>query len=62
MEYLMQKKLITAMELLESSNMKVSDIADQLHFTTLHAFDLAFKRYTGINPSQYRKMRQSQAQ
>lgn len=59
-EYLMQKKLITAMELLESSNMKVSDIADQLHFTTLHAFDLAFKRYTGINPSQYRKERLSQ--
>lgn len=59
-EYLMQKKLITAMELLESSNMKVSDIADQLHFTTLHAFGLAFKRYTGTSPSEYRKSRQTQ--
>ena len=54
-EYLMQKKLITAIELLQSSNMKISDIADQLHFTSLHAFDLAFKRYTGSTPSQYRK-------
>lgn len=54
-EYVMQKKLITAMELLESSNMRISDISDQLHFTSLHAFDLAFKRYTGVSPSQYRR-------
>lgn len=59
-EYLMQKKLITAMELLESSNMKISEISDQLHFTSLHAFGLAFKRYTGTSPSQYRKELASQ--
>ncbi len=59
-EYLTQKKLITAMELLENSNMKISDISDQLHFTSLHTFGLAFKRYTGVSPSQYRKERASQ--
>jgi len=54
-EYLMQKKLITAIELLENSNMKISDISDQLHFASLHTFGLAFKRHTGVSPSQYRK-------
>ncbi|MBR2616413.1 MAG: AraC family transcriptional regulator [Clostridia bacterium] len=54
-DYLMQKKLATALELLENSNMSVTDISDQLHFSTPHAFSLAFKRHFGISPSAHRR-------
>lgn len=54
-DYLMQKKIMTAAELLETSNMSISEIAEQLHFSSLHSFGTAFKRYMGDNASDYRK-------
>ena len=54
-EYLMRKKLTTAATLLESSSMTVSEIAEQLNFSSLHAFGQAFRRYMGASPSQYRQ-------
>ena len=54
-DYLSQKKIITAAELLKSSNMSVSDIAEQLHFSSLHSFGMAFKRYMNMSPSEFRK-------
>lgn len=54
-DYLMQKKIMTAAELLQNSNMSVSEIAEQLHFSSLHSFGTAFKRYMGDNASDYRK-------
>ncbi|MBR7165877.1 MAG: helix-turn-helix domain-containing protein [Clostridia bacterium] len=54
-EYLMQKKLMMAVELLETSSMTVTEIAGQLCFATPHAFSLAFKRYFDTSPSAYRK-------
>lgn len=53
-EYLMRKKLMTAVELLKTSSMTVSEISDQLHFSSPHAFSLAFKRYFDCSPSSYR--------
>lgn len=53
--YLMQKKIKTAAELLETSSMTVTEIAEHLAFSSLHAFGIAFKRYTGMSPSDYRR-------
>lgn len=54
-EYILQKKLQMAATLLETSNMSITEISDQLHFAGLHSFDVAFKRHTGLSPSEYRK-------
>ena len=54
-DYLMQKKIMTAAELLENSNMSISEIAEQLHFSSLHSFGTAFKRYMNMSASDYRK-------
>lgn len=54
-EYLLKKKIITAAQLLKQSNMSVSDIAEHLHFSSLHSFGIAFKRYMNISASDFRK-------
>ena len=54
-EYLMQKKIKVAAELLENSSMPVTEIAEQLSFSSLHTFSIAFKRHTQLSPSQYRE-------
>jgi len=54
-DYIMQKKMITATELLENSNMSISEIAEQLHFSSLHSFGVAFKRYIGMSASEFRQ-------
>lgn len=53
-EYLMQKKLMTAVDMLRGSSMTVTEIAEQLSFSSLHAFGTAFKRYMNMSPSEYR--------
>ena len=58
-EYLMQKKILTAAELLKTSNMSISEIAEQLHFSSLHSFGETFKRYMHMNASTFRKNSQS---
>ncbi len=54
-DYLMQKKIMTAIELLKESNMCIGEISEQLHFSSLHSFGVAFKRYMGMSPSELRK-------
>lgn len=54
-EYLMQKKLKLASELLETSSMSVSEIAEHLSFSSLHAFGVAFKRHMDMSPTEYRR-------
>lgn len=53
-DYLMQKKIITATELLRNSKMSVSEIAEHLNFSSLHSFGQAFKRYTKMSASEFR--------
>lgn len=53
-EYLMQKKLMTAADMLRGSSMTVTEIAEHLSFSSLHAFGIAFKRYMNMSPSEYR--------
>lgn len=53
-DYLMQKKIIAAAGLLKNSNMSITEISEQLCFSSLHTFGLAFKRYMHMSPSQFR--------
>ncbi len=53
-DYLLQKKMATAAELLQKSNMTITEISEQLHFASLHSFGIAFKRYTGMSASEFR--------
>lgn len=53
-DYLVKKKIMTATELLKASNMSISEIAEHLHFSSLHSFGLAFKRYMNMSASQFR--------
>lgn len=54
-EYLMQKKIKMAAELLVTTSMSITVIAEQLGFSSLHTFGIAFKRYMETSPSQYRE-------
>ena len=54
-DYLMQKKIATAAGLLKNSNMTITEIAEHLHFSSLHVFGLAFKRYTNTSASEFRR-------
>jgi len=58
--YLQRKKLMAASELLESSSMTVTAIADHLGFSTLHSFEVAFKQMTGLSPTRYRAQTREQ--
>lgn len=40
---------------LRDTTATVSDIAERLHFTSIHTFSIFFKRYTGLAPQEYRK-------
>lgn len=55
-DYILKKKIMTAVELLEKSNMTISDISEHLHFSSLHSFGIAFKRYMNMSPSEFRKL------
>ncbi len=53
-DYLVKKKIVTATELLKVSNMSISEIAEHLHFSSLHSFGQAFKRYMGMSATEFR--------
>ncbi len=54
-EYLMQKKVSTAAILLKTSNMTVGETAAHLGFSSLHSFGIAFRRYMGTSPTDFRR-------
>lgn len=54
-DYLLQKKIMTAAELLKTSTMSISEIAEHLHFSSLRSFGVAFKRYMNMSASEFRK-------
>lgn len=55
-DYLVKKKIMTAAELLKVSNMSIGEIAEHLHFSSLHSFGVAFKRYMNMSASQFRTL------
>ena len=60
MEYVQEKKLAKAKELLKNSTMRVADISDLLGYESRSYFDRLFKRKCGLTPSEYRFRETSQ--
>ncbi len=54
-QYLHRARLIRAMELLADADHKIIDIAYGVGFTSLSAFNHAFRDFAGETPSSYRK-------
>lgn len=57
MNYLLKVRVDRAKELLEESELKISDIALQVGFSNQQRFNEMFKKYAGITPMQYRKQK-----
>lgn len=54
-EYINSVRLMAGKNLLENTNLKVSEIAAQIGFSTTSHFSRIFKEGTGLSPQQYRK-------
>lgn len=54
-EYIIDKKLEAACNMLMFSDRKISEIADYLHFGSAAHFSLVFKRRKGQSPKEYRR-------
>lgn len=55
-EYLIRKKLMMACELLKTTDMSISEIAEYLNMGTAHTFSQSFKKVVSISPSEYKNM------
>jgi len=56
-EYLTRRRMQVAGELLLASNDRVSDVARQTGFQSVHSFIRRFKDQFGVTPGQYRRAR-----
>lgn len=54
-EYVNKFRMEKAIELITTTDMVFSEIAEQVGFTTSSYFSTAFKQYTGETPTQYKK-------
>lgn len=54
-EYTNRKRMERAVDFLKHTNLKIVEIANQLGYEEIATFNHAFKRFYGINPTQYRK-------
>lgn len=54
-EYLMQRKILAATELLKNTSMGIEEISEHMNFSSARTFRQVFKRYMGMNASEYRK-------
>lgn len=52
--YVLERKFEIAVNLLLNSDKNVTDIADELSFSSLHTFSRAFRKHFGISPQQYK--------
>ncbi|MEH7176877.1 response regulator transcription factor [Neobacillus vireti] len=52
-EYRMHLRMEQALKLMDSSNMKITEIANSLGYEDLSHFTKTFKKYTGLSPSKY---------
>ncbi len=53
-EYLMNKKISHAAELLKTTNLSIEEISDYFGFSSSHSFRRAFKQYTGLVPKSFK--------
>ncbi len=57
LEYIHKVKIRDAEQLLDNENLSLEKISHQLGFANEYYFNSFFKRYTGIAPGQYRKLK-----
>lgn len=55
-DYFISLKVKEARRLLEEGKISVTQIADMLGYSTIHHFSHSFKKFTGISPSEYKKL------
>lgn len=53
--FLLNRRIACAMELLSGTNLKIREVAEQSGFHDYHYFSKAFKKKTGLSPAEYRK-------
>ncbi|WP_020620402.1 AraC family transcriptional regulator [Paenibacillus daejeonensis] len=58
-EYTHTFRMGKAMEMLQSTDLKIQDIASLVGYLTVAPFNRAFKRHTGLTPTEYRRRHQS---
>jgi two-component system response regulator YesN len=58
-QYDIHHRMNLAKTLLQHSDQSIQDIADTLHFSTIHYFHRLFKKVTSLTPTQYRLQQQS---
>lgn len=56
LEYLSEIRMNKAKELLRESNYSVADICERVGYMDLKHFTKSFKKYTGLNPNEFRKL------
>ena len=54
-QYLTSLRIEKAKELIRTTNLNMTQIANQLSFCNISYFSNSFKKYTGMNPSEYAK-------
>lgn len=54
-KYLTDVRMEKAMELLQGTDLRAYEIADQIGFENTHYFSVAFKKYAGMSPSDFRR-------
>lgn len=54
-EYRIRRRLEKAMELLVSTDMQITEIAERLGYYNIYALSAQFKQFAGISPSEFRK-------
>lgn len=55
-DYVNQTRIIQAIQLLKESNLKVSEISQQVGFTNTSHFIRRFKKWTGVSPVKFRDL------
>lgn len=55
MEHLRMKRIDAAKEILSTSNVKISDLATLLHFSSTSHFARVFRQFTGVSPVEYKE-------
>lgn len=55
MQYVVNRKMEKAKEMLATTSLKLYEISDKLGFATPQYFSLVFKRQTGLTPNEYKK-------
>lgn len=53
-DYLIETRIHASKQLLTDKNRKINDIAEEVGYTNTRSFLRAFKKYTGMTPSEYR--------